>query len=47
MTPINIIADGKIVGHVEETINVLMGCPSWEWTCKARPAKEHRAPPGN
>ena len=33
MTPINIIADGKIVGHVEETINVLMGCPSWEWTC--------------
>ena len=33
MTPINIRADGKIVGHVEETIDVLMGCPSWEWTC--------------
>ncbi len=33
MTPINIRADGKIVGHIEETINVLMGCPSWEWTC--------------
>jgi len=33
MTPINIRADGKIVGHVEETINVLTLWPSWEWTC--------------
>ena len=33
MTPINIMVGGKIVGHVEETFNVLMGWPSWEWTC--------------
>ena len=36
MAPINIMAYGKIVGHVEETFNVLMGCPSWKWTCYRR-----------
>ncbi len=36
MTPINVMARGKIVGHVEETSDVFMGYPSWKWTCYGR-----------